>query len=89
MIDQTTKTALVEVIKSFVRFVYFGLLGLIATFLASLAAGGSLNNVVVTFGGQHFNAGFVIVLAVAAAAKAIDRYVHANDKIKANGISPV
>lgn len=82
------KQALVEVAKSFGRFIYFGVLGLIVVFLTSLVAGGSLNNVAIDLGGQHFNVGFIIVALVAAAGKAIDRYVHANDKISANGIAP-
>jgi hypothetical protein len=80
--------ALLELAKSFGRFIYFGVLGLVVVFLTSLVSGGSLNNVVVTIGGQHLNAGFVIVSVVAAVAKAIDRYVHANDNVKANGIAP-
>lgn len=82
------KKAILEVAKSFARFVYFGVLGLVVVFLTSLAAGGSLNNVVITVGGQHINAGFLVVAAVAGVAKAIDRYVHANDNISANGIAP-
>lgn len=80
--------ALVELVKSFARFVYFGILGLVVTFLTSLVSSGSLNSVVFTVGGQHINAGFFIVAAVAGIAKAIDRYVHTSDTIKANGIAP-
>lgn len=89
MLDPNSKNAVVEVFKSFIRFIYFGIIGLIGAFLASLVASGSLNNIVFTVGNQHINAGFFIVAAVAAAAKVIDRYVHANQNIKANGIAPL
>ena len=82
------KTALTETVKTFGRFIYFGVLGLVATFLASLVAGGTLNDIAITLGGQSFNVGFVIVVVVAGIAKAIDRYVHTNDNIEANGIAP-
>lgn len=81
--------ALTELVKSLLRFVYFGVLGLVVTWLTSLIASGSLNNVVFTVGNQHINAGFLIVTVVAGLAKLIDRYVHENDNIDANGISPV
>lgn len=80
--------ALVELAKSFGRFIYFGVLGLVATFLVSLAADPSLASAHVTVAGQSFNVGFLILAGVAAAAKAIDRYVHANDNIAAKGITP-
>lgn len=82
------KKAVIETVKSFGRFIYFGVLGLIVTFLTSLVAGGSLSNVVINVGDQHFNAGFVIVIIVAGIAKAIDKYVHENDNIAAKGIAP-
>lgn len=80
--------ALIELAKSFGRFIYFGVLGLVVVFLTSLLAGGSLNSVVLTVGGQHINVGFLIVAAVAGVAKSIDRYVHTNSNINATGITP-
>lgn len=81
--------AVLEVGKSFVRFIYFGVLGLVVVFLTSLASDGSLNNAHVVVAGQTLNVGFLIVAAVAGIAKGIDRYVHTNDKINAKGITPV
>jgi hypothetical protein len=80
--------ALLELAKSFGRFIYFGLLGLVATFLVSLGSDQSLANAHVTIAGTSFNVGFVILAVVAGVAKAIDRYVHANDNIDAKGIAP-
>lgn len=82
------KKTLIELAKSFGRFVYFGALGLVATFLVSLAANPSLSSAHVTVAGQAFNVGFLILAGIAALAKAIDRYVHLNDNLKAGGITP-
>ena len=82
------KNAVVELLKSFGRFIYFGVLGLVVTFLTSLAADPSLAQAHVTVAGQTFSIGFVLVAAIAFAAKAIDRYVHKSENTDLKGIAP-
>ncbi len=82
------KVALIELAKSFGRFLWFGILGLVVAFLTSLVASGSLATAQVDILGQSINVGILIVGAVAFVAKAIDRYIHENDKIKLSGIAP-
>ena len=82
------KQALIELAKSFGRFIYFGLLGLVATFLVSLAANQDLMNWVICFGDICLQVGVAIIAAAGFVAKAIDRYIHTNKDIDANGIAP-
>ena len=82
------KKAILELAKSFGRFIYFGLLGLVATFLTSLLASGDLNNAVITIGGQTLNVGFIVAAGVALAVKAIDRYRHVDPQTDSNGLAP-
>lgn len=82
------KNAIVELAKSFGRFIYFGVLGLVATFLTDLVSSGSLNDVKVTIGGMTISLTFVLVGAIAGIVKMIDRYRHVSEDIPSNGIAP-
>jgi len=80
--------AIIEVLKSFARFIYFGVLGLIGTFLVSLAADPSIVNAHVTIAGAQVSVGFVIVAGITGLVKLIDRYVRTSDYNQRNGIAP-
>lgn len=78
-----------ETLKTFLRSVYFTVLGLVGTFITSLATNADLQNTVIHINGDTFlPVGVVIVAGLAGLAKLIDRYVHTNDSIKLNGITP-
>lgn len=80
--------ALIELAKSFGRFMYFGILGLVTTWIASLIASGSLNDVQVTIGGSKVSVGIVLVMILTGLYKLIDRYIHVNEDISSNGLAP-
>lgn len=82
------KKALIELAKSFARFLYFGILGLIATFLTGLLTSGELQNVYVHVGDLYINISFVILAVITGIVKAIDKYVHESKAIPSNGIAP-
>jgi len=83
------KNAIKEMFKSFLRFMYFGLLGLIGTFLTSLLATADLQNTVIKIGGDTFlPVGVVIVAVITGLVKLIDKYVRASDNNDLNGIAP-
>lgn len=82
------KEALKETFKSFLRFVYFGVLGLVGTGLTSLIASESLQNTVVNIGDVYLPVGVVIVAVLGGIAKMVDRYIHTNENINLNGITP-
>lgn len=86
--NKMDKKAFIELLKSFGRFLWFGLLGLIVAFLTTLAAGSTFTNITVDILGQTINIGFIIVAVVAFVTKAVDKYIHENDNIKAEGIAP-
>ena len=83
------KNAIKEMFKSFLRFIYFGLLGLIGTFLTSLLATADLQNTVIHVGGNTFlPVGVIIVGAITGIIKLIDKYVRASENNDLNGIAP-
>jgi choline-glycine betaine transporter len=82
------KKALTEVAKSFARFIWFGLLGLVATFLLNLVASGQLNDINVVVYGQTLNLSFVVLGAITGLVKLIDRYKHESTSDPSNGIAP-
>jgi choline-glycine betaine transporter len=82
------KKALIEVGKSFARFIWFGLLGLVATFLVDLVASGQLNDINVVIYGQTVNLSFVVLALVTGLVKLIDRYKHESTTDPSNGIAP-
>ena len=83
------KKAIKETLKTFLRSVYFTLLGLVGTFITSLATNADLQNRVVHVADDiYLPVGVVITAGLAGLAKLIDRYVHKNDNISLNGITP-
>lgn len=82
------KKALIEVGKSFLRFVWFGVLGLIGTFLTNLVASGQLDNIVVDVNGLALNLTVVVLAIITGIVKLLDKYVHESRTIEANGIAP-
>lgn len=82
------KKALIEVGKSFARFIWFGLLGLVATFLVNLVASGQLNDINVVIYGQTVNLSFIVLGLVTGLVKLIDRYKHESTTDPSNGIAP-
>lgn len=82
------KQALIELAKSFGRFIYFGLLGLISVFLTNLLSSGQLNDVVITVGGMTINLAIVLVAAITGLIKLIDRYRHVSTSTDSKGIAP-
>ena len=82
------KKALIETLKSFLRFLYFGVLGLVGTFITSMIASTDLQNTTVNVGDLYLPIGVVIVAGLTGLVKLIDRYVHTNKDITGNGIAP-
>jgi len=81
--------AVKETLKSFLRGLYFALLGFVGTFITSLATNADLQNSVVHVAGEtYLPVGVLIVGGLTALAKLIDRYVHTNENINLNGITP-
>lgn len=80
--------ALTETAKSFLRFIYFGLLGLVGTFLTSLLASADLQNTVINVGDTYLPIGFVIVALLTGLVKLIDKYVRTSNNNDLNGIAP-
>lgn len=82
------KEALRKVLASVLRALYFGLLGVLSTFLTSLAANESLMNTAVNIGDIYVQVGVLLAAVVALIAKAVDEYIHKNKDIELNGITP-
>lgn len=82
------KTAFIELLKSFGRFIWFGLLALISTFLVTLVASGDITNMVLTIVGQPIDITFIILAVIGFVIKGIDTYIHKNKDIDLNGIAP-
>lgn len=77
-----------ETLQSFARGVWFLLLGVFVTFLSSLATDQDLINTTINIGEVYLQVGVALSALVAGIAKLIDRYVHKNDNIELNGITP-
>ena len=79
-----------ETIKTIVRGLYFGLLGIVALVLTVIASSPDVAQATVTL--PIFNislsVGALIIAGAAALAKVIDRYIHKSDTISAKGIAP-
>jgi hypothetical protein len=79
-----------ETLKTIVRGLYFGLLGIVALVLTVIASSPEVAQATVTL--PIFNislsVGALIVAGAAALAKVIDRYVHKSDKTELKGIAP-
>lgn len=83
-----SKKGLIELVKSFGRFIYFGIIGLVSTFLLSLMTDENLLNVVWTLGEVSIPAGVWIVSGIGFIVKALDRYKHSSDNSESHGIAP-
>lgn len=86
--DVSNKKALVETLKSAGRFLWFGILGLIATVLTALSANGSVTNSTLYIGNLQVNMSIVVLALFSIVIKAIDTYVHNNDTVSSNGLAP-
>lgn len=82
------KSALIETGKSFLRFIWFGVLGLVVTFLTSLTTSQDLLNTIWTVGDVAIPVGVWLVGGIGFAIKALDRYIHQSDNTKLNGLAP-
>lgn len=82
------KDALIELGKSFLRAVWFGILGVLVTALFSLASSESLMNAVWCWGDLCLQVGVMLAAGVAGLAKLIDRYIHKSENTDLNGIAP-
>ncbi len=84
------KKSLVELVKSGLRPLYFSALGLVVTFLTSLATSADLIKSTWTIPhlGVEVPVGLVLATVITAAWKALDLYVRNNKDIKAKGIAP-
>lgn len=80
--------ALKELALSVGRFLYFGLLGVVSTVLASLLTDESLTNSYVDVNGLRLPVGVLIVAGVGGLIKLVDRYRHVNPEVKSNGLAP-
>ena len=82
--------ALKETLKTVVRGIYFGLLGIVALVLTVIASSPDVAQATVTM--PIFNitlsVGALIVAGAAGLAKIIDRYIHKSDTTELKGIAP-
>lgn len=82
------KKALVEVVKSLGRFVWFGFLGVIVAAL-TLVSTDSFGGVIgFSLMGQYIDIAPFVTMLAGFAAKSLDVYIHNNKDIKSNGIAP-
>ena len=82
------KKAIIELLKSAGRYVWFGLLGLIVVALTALVTAPEIVTATVNIGGLDISIGFIIIAVISSITKAIDLYIHKNKDIKSNGIAP-
>lgn len=79
-----------ETIKTIIRGLYFGLLGVVALVLTVVASSPDVAQATVTL--PIFNislsVGALIVAGAASLAKIIDRYVHKSENTELKGIAP-
>ena len=81
------KKALFELFKSFARFIWFGVLGLVVVFLTSLTTDEALLAATWTILDVAVPIGVWIVAGVGFGIKALDRYIH-KSKSKIKGLAP-
>lgn len=86
--DKAKVKALIELLKSTGRAVYFTILGVIAAALVAVSVSPEVLVMTVTVAGFTFNVGTIIAAGIAFLAKAVDTYVRKNTNIDANGIAP-
>lgn len=82
------KKALIEVLKSAGRFLWFGFLALVIVALTAIAADENVVNAYFVVNGVGLNVGFILVAVIGVVIKAIDRYIHVNKSIELNGLAP-
>jgi len=82
------KKALIELLKSTGRYVWFGLLGVILVALTALLGSPEIVSASITIQGFEISVGFIIVAVGGSIAKALDLYIHKNKNIDSNGIAP-
>ncbi len=82
------KQAIIELLKSTGRYVWFGLLGVIVVALTALVSAPEVVSATVNVGGLDISVGFVIIAVIGSITKAIDLYIHKNKDIDSNGIAP-
>lgn len=82
------KKAIIELLKSTGRYVWFGLLGVVVAALTALIASPEVVSATVTVAGMELSVGFIIIAVVGSIIKAVDLYIHKNKNIDANGIAP-
>ena len=70
------------------RFLWFGVLGLLVAILTGLLTSTDIREITWTVGETALPVGVWIILGVGFAIKAIDRYIHKNDKTKLQGLAP-
>lgn len=81
--------ALKETLKTFLRGLYFSLLGTLGTSLYALSTDKNVIDNFINLGGVYVPVGVGIAGALAGLAKLIDRYVHKNENTSLNGITPL
>lgn len=86
--DVSNKKALVETLKSAGRFLWFGILGLVATVLTAVSANGALTNSTLYIGSLQVNMSIVILAVFSIVIKALDTYIHNNDTVPIAGLAP-
>lgn len=82
-----SKKALIELAKSFGRFIWFTLIGGVVTFLIALAASQDLLSSTWTFADVTLPVGVYIAAIITFVVKGLDRYINQNKKIDSNGLA--
>ncbi len=82
------KKAMKELGKSFLRFMWFGLLGVLVAFLTGLLTSQDIREVTWTVGETAVPIGVWIILGIGFAIKALDRYIHKSKNTKLEGLAP-
>jgi len=82
------KQAIIELLKSFGRFVWFGLLALVGTFLTSLLTSGDIANITISILGQTIDLTLLVLAVIGFVIKGIDLYIRKSDNNDLNGIAP-
>jgi hypothetical protein len=81
------KQAFMELGKSFLRAIWFGLLGVVGVFLTSLTTNVDLLTATWSVGELTVPVGVWIVAGVGFVIKALDRYIHQNEDMVLNGLA--
>lgn len=82
------KKALLELLKSTGRFVWFGLLGVVVAALTALLTAPDVVQATITVGEYSVSIGFIIVAVIGFIIKALDTYIHKNKDLNSNGLAP-